>query len=192
MDTCFQNPGRTGLPEPWRNARIEKERLRRWADPVKGWKQNMKETVLLVNFQDPKRLRQVKQALLPLRLRLRLVEPQDFDSPVGWLAEGKGENGKAERQAVAAGTPETGENNLGEPGPLSREPESFAGEPEPLSGELLVFAGFSGGTLDAVLAALRKKQLRIPYKAVLTAANQGWTVRQLHREIQAEHEAMNG
>ena len=57
---------------------------------------------------------------------------------------------------------------------------------------LPVFAGFSGGTLDAVLAALRKKQLRIPYKAVLTAANQGWTVRQLHREIQAEHEAMNG
>lgn len=129
---------------------------------MKGWKRNMKETVLLINFQDPKRLQQVKQALFPLHLRLRVVEPQDFDSPVGLLAKGK----LSGAEAPAA--------------------------PEPLDGELLVFAAFSGGTLDAVLAALRKKQLRIPYKAVLTAANQGWTVRQLHLEIQAEHEAMNG
>lgn len=120
----------------------------------------MKETVLLINFSDKQRLQQVKQALIPLRLRLRSVEPSEYDCPVGLLAEGKAMEGAA--------------------------------VPEPLNGELLVFAGFSGGTLDRVLAALRKHQLRIPYKAMLTASNQNWTVRQLHREIQAEHEAMTG
>lgn len=64
--------------------------------------------------------------------------------------------------------------------------------PEELSGEMLVFAGISGGRLDETLAALREKKLRIPYKAVMTAVNRNWTVRQLHREIRAEHEAMTG
>lgn len=125
----------------------------------------MKETVLLINFSDKQRLQQVKQALFPLRLRLRTVEPQDYDCPVGLLAEGKTEEGKV---------------------------PSDPSETAPLCGELLVFAGFSGGTLDRVLAALRKHQLRILYKAMLTASNQNWTVRELHREIQAEHEAMTG
>ena len=156
----------------------------------------MRETVLLINFQDPARLRQVKQALLPLGLRLRTVEEEEWGRPVGALAagapEGKrslavGQESSAGQEAADGQDPEAGREPSAGKGPEAvREPA------DSLEGELLVFAGFFGGTLDRVLAALRKKGLRIPYKAVLTASNQDWTVRQLHREIQAEHAAMTG
>lgn len=155
----------------------------------------MKETVLLINFQDPARLRQVKQALLPLRLKLRTVAEEEWGCPVGALAAGtpEGKQGwTAGQEAVAGQEAPAGQAEAGQE-PAARQ-EAVAGQEASgsLEGELLVFAGFSGGTLDRVLAALRKKGLRIPYKAVMTAANQGWTVRQLHREIQAEHAAMTG
>lgn len=179
------------------------------------------ETVLLVNFQDRILLDCVRRALLPLRLNLRDVEPAEFDRTIAWLAEGgndgKGKSGEKGR-AVSRGREMPGEGGLppfafgmtagpgmpgmrgipGAPGmselPGGAGAQTLAGltGPEELSGEMLVFAGISGGRLDETLAALREKKLRIPYKAVMTAVNRNWTVRQLHREIRAEHEAMTG
>lgn len=154
----------------------------------------MKETVLLINFQDPARLRQVKQALLPLRLKLRTVAEEEWGCPVGALAAGtpEGKQGWTAGQEPAARQEAAGQEAAAGQAEAGQEPAARQEPAGSLEGELLVFAGFSGGTLDRVLAALRKKGLRIPYKAVMTAANQGWTVRQLHREIQAEHAAMTG
>lgn len=46
----------------------------------------MKETVLLYNFRDSERLGQVKRALLPLGLRLKLVKKEEYLHPLGYLA----------------------------------------------------------------------------------------------------------
>ena len=46
----------------------------------------MKETILLINFNDTARRNQVKRALMPLRLRLKSVGPDQYDLPVGVLA----------------------------------------------------------------------------------------------------------
>ena len=147
------------------------------------------ETVLLVNFQDRILLDCVRRALLPLRLNLRVVEPAEFDRTIAWLADrgndGKGKSGEKGRTV-------SGIRAVTEEGGLPPFIFGMTAGPEELSGEMLVFAGISGGRLDETLAALREKKLRIPYKAVMTAVNRNWTVRQLHREIRAEHEVMTG
>lgn len=154
----------------------------------------MKETILLIQFEDPARLSQVKRALLPLRMRLKTVEPEQYGLPVGVLAGSPNgaRAGEAEQPGGSAGTALPGSAGP-ESGPADPDGQKdIAGPAEGLTGELLVMAGLSGSRLDAVLAALRKAKLRIPYKAMLTDANREWDVRKLHREIRSEHEAMNG
>ena len=46
----------------------------------------MKPTILLINFQDQQKLRKLKMALLPFKLRIKTVEPQDYSQPIGYLA----------------------------------------------------------------------------------------------------------
>ena len=46
----------------------------------------MKPTILLINFQDQQKLRKLKMALLPFKIRLKTVEPQDYGQPIGYLA----------------------------------------------------------------------------------------------------------
>jgi hypothetical protein len=169
----------------------------------------MKETILLINFNDTARRNQVKRALMPLRLRLKSVGPDQYDLPVGVLAgekqtdqrEGKIEG--AGREDLSAKPSIGSSDGRGEPCETAAEAppderevlsETAAKDKtaEDLAEELFVMAGLSGGRVDAVLAALRKAGIRIPYKAVMTATNQDWDVRKLYREIRSEHEAMTG
>ena len=46
----------------------------------------MKPTILLINFQDQQKLRKLKMALLPFKLRIKTIEPQDYSQPIGYLA----------------------------------------------------------------------------------------------------------
>ena len=46
----------------------------------------MKPTILLINFQNQQKLRKLKMALLPFKIRLKTVEPQDYGQPIGYLA----------------------------------------------------------------------------------------------------------
>ena len=46
----------------------------------------MKQTILLINFQDQQKLRKLKMALLPFKIRLKTVETQDYSQPIGYLA----------------------------------------------------------------------------------------------------------
>ena len=46
----------------------------------------MKPTILLINFKDQKKLRKLKMALLPFKIRLKTVESQDYCQPIGYLA----------------------------------------------------------------------------------------------------------
>ena len=69
-----------------------------------------------------------------------------------------------------------------------RTEEVYAGLP--LGEPMLVFCGFYGDRMNQALNAMRRTGLRIPYKAMLTAANRGWRPAELFAELQKEHTAM--
>jgi len=58
------------------------------------------------------------------------------------------------------------------------------------SDEMMVMCDFSSRQINEVLEQLRAAKAVIPLKAVLTETNAGWDSLQLHKEIRAEHEAM--
>ena len=122
----------------------------------------MKPTILLINFKDQQKLRKLKMALLPFKIRLKTVEPQDYCQPVGYLA-GVKEISRAEI-------------------PIALIPQ------EQMEKEMLVIAGITGNLFDQVLFTLRKAGTPVDYKAVLTENNQNWSCIQLYKELEKEHQ----
>lgn len=90
----------------------------------------MKPTILLINFKDQQKLRKLKMALLPFKIRLKTVEPQDYCQSVGYLA-GVKEISRAEIPAALI-------------------PQ------EQMEKEMLVIAGITGNLFDQVLFTLQK------------------------------------
>ncbi len=125
-------------------------------------------------------------ALLPLRVRVRAVEPADYAQPIGYLAGVKGigpvevDTAKDSKSQESQGWEEgCGEDAAGK-------------EQAKLPAEFLVMAGLSGVRVDQVLSAIRKSGVGpIPYKAVLTATNQEWDAYGLVAELMREHEQMS-
>ena len=60
----------------------------------------------------------------------------------------------------------------------------------PFSEEMLVMHGLSPARFNALLDALRREGLRVALKAVVTDTNVAWSSERLHRELAAEHAAM--
>lgn len=56
----------------------------------------------------------------------------------------------------------------------------------------MVFSGLSGKRLDALLAAFGKAEINVPYKAVITASNQSWSIKKLLGELVKEREKLGG
>lgn len=122
----------------------------------------MRETILLFHFSEKDRRNRLTRALLPLRMKIREVERKDYLQPVGYLAGNK---------------------------EISPVEEEYTGEE--LEGEMILMAGLSSSQVDAVLKAVRKSGIGpVPYKAVLTPANQEWDAIKLFQEIKSEHEQM--
>mgnify|MGYP000653500143 FL=1 len=46
----------------------------------------MKPTILLINFQNQQKLRKLKMALLPFKIRLKNCRNSDYSQPIGYLA----------------------------------------------------------------------------------------------------------
>ena len=131
----------------------------------------MKETVLLYNFNDKDRLMKIRQALLPLGFRIRLVEKEEYGKPLGTLAGVKGME-----DLTAAANPSN---------------EAFLAEG--FDDEMALLAGLTSARVDAFIKSLRRKGIgRIDYKAVLTPVNKDWDSVHLYHEIKKEHEAMTG
>ncbi|MCI8495822.1 MAG: DUF3783 domain-containing protein [Lachnospiraceae bacterium] len=122
----------------------------------------MRETILLFHFTDTDQRNRLVRALFPLRMKIKEISREDYGNPVGYLAGNK---------------------------ELVPEKELVTGEE--ISGQMLVMAGLSSGRVDQVLRALRKARIFVPYKAVLTTANQSWNVWELFEEIKKEHEKMS-
>lgn len=122
----------------------------------------MKETILLFHVPDRERRLKIEMALFPLKVRLRYIQPEDYNQPLGSLA-GLKEIPAAEGTYTGSDLPDT----------------------------MLVFAFLSDNRLNQVLAALRRSGAGpLPYKAVLTPTNQSWTAPECFAEIRKEHEAM--
>ena len=56
--------------------------------------------------------------------------------------------------------------------------------------ECLIFSGFDRKSLSETVDALRRADIRVTLKAVLTPSNAGWTLRALMDELAKEHEYM--
>ena len=125
----------------------------------------MKETVLYYTPQPTKQSRTLKGILIRMGIRIRNISPQQVNQTVGMLAGVPGFEEKAD--AVKAS-------------PSQSIPE-----------EVLVLHQFSEQRLDALLLALRKANVRIALKAIVTEQNCGWTFYQLYEEIRQEHEKMH-
>ena len=61
----------------------------------------------------------------------------------------------------------------------------------PFTDEMLVLDGFSAEQFHGLLNGMQMLQATVTYKAVTTEHNLGWTPSRLHRELVAEHAAMN-
>ena len=123
--------------------------------------------ILLYNIE-PAHKNKIKRLLLQLKIRARVIEKEQYKSPVGILAG----------LSLLSLTP-------GEMPALSEALTDF-------SEEMLVFCFLEDATLNRFLSGLRKSGIRIPYKAVLTPVNACWNSLLLYQEISAEHKAMHG
>ena len=68
--------------------------------------------------------------------------------------------------------------------------EPYTGAPYPI--EFLLLCGGGEGTLDRMLAAMRRASVSVAHKAVLTGTNQSWPMRRLLEEVMREHAALGG
>ena len=96
----------------------------------------------------------VKQLLAPMKIRLEEIKTTDLRQSIGDLAEGK-------------------KNVLTAPFTGSAPQES-----------LMVFCGVNEKHFDKILFELRRKQIPVDYKAVLTPSNRKWSVLMLMLEKQ--------
>ena len=135
----------------------------KWGFIGLGRRGRMKGTILLFHFSDRDRRNKLVKALFPLHLKITVVSKESYLQPVGYLA-----------------------------GIKSVLPVEGSYEGEELDGEMVLMAGLTGAQVDAALKAIRKSGIGpIPYKAVLTAANQEWDVLKLYQEIKSEHQKMS-
>lgn len=63
--------------------------------------------------------------------------------------------------------------------------------PNPPEDECLILSGFTGKSMDKLLAALKKYNVNIPLKCVVTQHNQKWELYKLIDELKKEHNQMN-
>lgn len=122
----------------------------------------MRETVLLINFQDAKQLREIKMVLLSMKIKMKMVEKKDYLQKIGYLA------GMKEIESTE---------------------EVYVGEE--LEKEMMIFSNLREAQLEQILYRMRKNGIKkVNYKAVLTDTNKEWTIPELYKELVGEHEKM--
>lgn len=128
---------------------------------------------------------QVKNVASRLKLALDIIPEEYCGCHLKELAAGKYAQNPPDTAAsdstVAEGTIPSGsaatEGTV--PAPAAQTPPSC-----------LVLCGLRDKRLDKVLFELRRADIPIDYKAVLTPSNQEWTVPELMKELQRERQAM--
>lgn len=124
----------------------------------------MRQTVLCYNLKGTKKGRKLGMIFGYLGYKVRHILPEEYNIPVGKLAEGKID-----------------------PEKKTEETDSE----KPFTEEMLILCPASEAALDKALFMMRKEKVQVPLKAVLTASNQEWDSVSLHNEILKEHKAMS-
>ena len=141
----------------------------------------MKETVLYYTPQPTKQSRTLKG--------IRNISPQQVNQTVGMLV---GVPGFEEKTDATADTLEANKTNADALSSANPAADTVKASPsQSIPEEVLVLHQFSEQRLDALLHALRKANVRIALKAIVTEQNCGWTFYQLYEEIRQEHEKMH-
>lgn len=122
----------------------------------------MKPTILLFNITDKTKYANILKVAMPLKVRIKKVDIEDYLQPIGYLA------GKKEIASV---------------------PEKYEGTE--FDEEMLLISDFTDTMLNQLLNALRKSAVRINFKAVMTQTNEKWNPIQLYEELSKEHEQLN-
>lgn len=138
----------------------------------------MRATVLCYNLKGTNKGRKIGMIFGFLGYKVRHVEKEEYQLPVGEVAEGR-TAGKSAVETVAEVTEEK-----------SVEADENAGTF--FEEEMLVMCPENERMLDQALMRMRKEKVQVPLKAVLTETNQSWTSVALHDEILREHEKMTG
>lgn len=122
----------------------------------------MKPTILLFNFTDKPRLDKIIRAILPLKVKIKKVNREDYMQSIGYLL------GKKDIDPI----------------------EKKYDGPE-LDDEMLLLADMMDSQINQLLLSLRKAGVSIKLKAVLTENNQYWNTLQLYEELKKENEALS-
>ena len=110
---------------------------------------------------DENRLPLVKRAVMPLKTGIKVVDKKDFNQVLGYLADVQG------FQAIEGEATESFED------------------------EMLIMAGFTRNDVDELLRSLKKHNVRVDLKAIMTPTNSLWTCVQIHDAVKADHEEMH-
>lgn len=148
----------------------------------------MKETVLYYTPQPTKQSRTLKGTSSAWGPDPH-ISPQQVNQTVGMLA---GVPGFEEKTDATADTLEANKTNADALSSANPAADTVKASPsQSIPEEVLVLHQFSEQRLDALLHALRKANVRIALKAIVTEQNCGWTFYQLYEEIRQEHEKMH-
>jgi hypothetical protein len=123
----------------------------------------MKETVLVFNLTDKVKKLKLEQTLFPYHVRLKKVLLPDYNKTLKTI--------------------------LGLSDAPDCESESYEGGE--LDSSMLIFAGIPDNKLNLMLQSLRKANVNIPHKAILTPTNIDWTPLECFEELNREHEALH-
>lgn len=125
-------------------------------------KTGAKETVLLYNIKGKPYTPYLKNILLRMGIRIKIVDEQEYDTQIGQFI-GIAENPSAQPPTV--------------------EPSKS------IEDEMIVLHNFTEPRLNQFLAELRRAGITSPLKAIITPHNSSWNSYQLHAELSQEREA---
>lgn len=117
--------------------------------------------VLIYNVTDPLRRKRLKMLLLGMKIRAKAISADLYGQPIGALA-----------------------------GLKDLPPAPMPGQLPDMTEEMLVMCHFPETLLNRFLPMLRKNDLRIPLKAVLTPVNAVWNSYQIYSELSREDARM--
>lgn len=134
---------------------------------------------------------QVKNVASRLKLALDTIPDEYCGCRLKELAAGKYAQNPPDAAPLGSTTAEDAapSGNAAAEGTVPAQVDAGAsGAPTPPS--LLILCGLRDKRLDKALFELRRADIPIDYKAILTPSNQEWTVPELMKELQRERQAM--
>ena len=149
----------------------------------------------LILFYTPDRSkddRLIQMLLMTMGFRFRMIQKEELGRQVGELAGLKEFSGQYGNDISGELKPEAKRASVPENSDEDKPDFAVSDEDQPeITDKFMILCGFSRNRLNDLLAGMRRNKVPpVPLKAMLTETNCQWTVRQLYRELKAEHEFM--